>query len=425
MLKSVLSLSLFSLLLSVSFPGQAQVPAEATNRSFPFPDFGAATISSVLFAAKTAAGLQRIPTANPARQNVITLENKASIKSVYWPGRAGQPLVYLIPGIGGYSDRGNIGDLAKLFQSWGYHVITFNNPMNWQFALTLSPDGAPGFFPEDAQLLYKNMLEVTTQLKKKSHLNFSKTMLVAYSMGCQHAYELMKLDDQKKDFDFSQIIMISPPLDIKYALRKYDNVNKVGFQKEFNSSLNYYERLRGRLIGLVENVISLAPAKAVAYVVQNYPLSNHESEVVIGGTFKDSIAEILYVTSLVHPNRGQLFKSPVGPSKRAYRYAEIAKITFEDYFQNFILQKMFVRTQFIDSQDLLASFSLKNKIEKLEADPRVKFVLAKDDPISKTEDITLFSETFGDRALVLNHGGHAGFYWFPGFAADLKSFLKP
>ncbi len=74
---------------------------------------------------------------------------------------------------------------------------------------------------------------------------------------------------------------------------------------------------------------------------------------------------------------------------------------------------------------MLASFSLKNKLEKLQADPRVKMVLAKDDPISRTEDITLFSEALGDRALVLNHGGHAGFYWFPGFAADLKSFLKP
>ena len=425
MLKSVLSFGLFSLLFVITFSAQAHVSADVTNRSFPFSEFGAATISGALLATPTAAGLVRIPTTNPSRQNVISLENKAIVKSVYWPGRAGQPLVYLIPGIGGYSDRGNIGDLAKLFQSWGYHVITFNNPLNWQFALTLSPDGAPGYFPEDAQLLYKNMVEVTNQLKRKNHLVFSKTLLVAYSMGCQHAYELMKLDDQKKDFDFSQIVMLSPPLDIKYALRKYDAVNKVGAQRTSSTSLNYYERLRGRLIGLVENIMHLSPTKAVAFVAQNYPLSSRESEVIIGGTFKDSIEEVLYVTSLVHPSRSRLFKSPVGPSKRTDRYAEIDKITFEDYFQNFVLQKMFVRTQFIDSQDMLASFSLKNKIEKLQADPRVKMVLAKDDPISKTDDITLFSETLGDRALVLNHGGHAGFYWFPGFAADLKSFLKP
>ncbi len=425
MLKSSLLFSFFPLVVSFNFSAQAQVPAEATNRSFPFSNYGTATVAGSLFATKTGAGLVRISTTNPSRQNVMSLENKAEIKSVYWPGRANQPLVYLIPGIGGLSYRGNIGDLAKLFQSWGYHVITFNNPLNWQFALTLSPDGAPGYFPEDAQMLYKNMIDVTKQLKKKNNLVFSKTILVAYSLGCQHAYELMKLDDQNKDFDFSQVIMMSPPLDIKYALRKYDAVNKVGSEKNSNSSLNYYEGLRGRLIGLIEDLIDLSPAKAVAYVAQNYPLSTRESEVVIGGTFKESLQEVLYVTSLVHPSRSRLFKSPVGPSKRMDRYAEIAKITFEDYFQNFILQKMFVRAQFVDSQDMLASFSLKRKIEKLEADPRVKFVLAKDDPISRTEDITLFSETFGDRALVLNHGGHAGFYWFPGFAADLKSFLKP
>ena len=100
-------------------------------------------------------------------------------------------------------------------------------------------------------------------------------------------------------------------------------------------------------------------------------------------------------------------------------------MSFQDYFQKFILQKMYVRNQFIDSQDLLNSFSLKSKIGKLSADERIKFILSQDDPISKSEDVKLFAETFGDRALVLNHGGHAGFYWFPGFAADLKSFLKP
>ena len=357
MLKSFLSLVLFGLVFSFNLSTLAQVPAQITNRSFPFPDFGKATITSVLFAAHTPPTINRIVTENPSRKNLITLENKAHVRSAYWPGQPGQPMVFLIPGIGGVSDKGSVGDLAKIFQSWGYHVVTFNNPMSWQFALTLSPDGAPGYFPEDAEILYENMLSVKKQLEQKFHVRYSQTLLASYSLGCQHAYEILKLDDQKKDFDFSQVLMISPPLDLAYTLHKYDSVNQQGDRINASKSLTVYEKLRGRLISLYEHVISLAPEKVVGYVAQNYPLNNQEGEIIIGGNFKESLEEVLYVTSLVHPQRSQLFKSPLAPTKRNARYAEIKAMSFQDYFQKFILQKMYVRNQFIDSQDLLNSFS--------------------------------------------------------------------
>ena len=408
----------------ISATAQSQISAEISNKSYPFSQAGIATVSSVVFSATTPTKLLRIKSSNPLRQNIISLKNKAHLQSVYWAGRKGSPTVFLIPGIGGYSDFGSSGDVAKIFQSWGYHVVTFNNPFNWQFALTLSPDGAPGYFPEDAEILYKNMVFVKNEMKTKYNINQSKVILVTFSLGCQYTLDLLKIDGLKKEFNFSQALMMNPPLDIAYALHKYDDINEIGSQKNDRSEFTNYETLRGRLIGVFEKLIGLEPAKAVKYYGQNYPLSNDESEIVIGGSFKESLAEVLYITSFVHPDRHLMFKSPVSENRREARYAEIRKINFIQYFQNFIMRKMFVQSEFASNQELLASFSLKEKIPEFIADPRIKFILAENDPISRPKDVDLFATTFGDRALVLKRGGHAGFYWFPGFAADLKSFLN-
>ncbi len=403
---------------------QSQISAEISNKSYPFSLPGIATVSSAAFSSATPTNLFRIKRSNPLRQNIISLKNKAYLQSVYWAGRKGSPTVFLIPGIGGFSDRGSSGDVAKIFQSWGYHVVTFNNPFNWQFALTLSPDGAPGYFPEDAEILYENMVFVKSELKTKYNINQSKVMLVTFSLGCQYTLDLLKIDGLKKEFNFSQALMMNPPLDIAYALHKYDEINEIGSKKNGRSEFTNYETFRGRLIGVFEGLIGLEPAKAVRYYGQNYPLSDDESEIVIGGSFKESLAEVIYITSFVHPDRHMLFKSPVSENRREARYAEIRKISFIQYFQNFIMRKIFVQSEFASNQELLASFSLKEKIKELNADPRIKFILSENDPISRPKDVDLFASTFGDRALVLKRGGHAGFYWFPGFAADLKSFLK-
>lgn len=405
-------------------PAHSQISAEISNKNYPFLQPGMATVSSAAFSSATPKNLLRIKSSNSLRQNIVSLKNKAHLQSVYWAGRKGSPTVFVIPGIGGYSDFGSSGDVAKIFQSWGYHVVTFNNPFNWQFALTLSPDGAPGYFPEDAEILYKNMVFVKNELKTKYNINRSKVLLVTFSLGCQYTLDLLKIDGQKNEFNFSQVLMMNPPLDIAYALHKYDEINEIGSQKSGRSEFTNYETLRGRLIGVFEGLIGLEPAKAIKHYGQNYPLNDHESDIVIGGSFKDSLAEVIYITSLVHPDRHVMFKSPVSENRREARYAEIRQISFSKYFQNFVMRKMFVQSEFASNQELLASFSIKEKIHEFHADPRIKFILAENDPISRPKDVDLFATTFGNRALVLKRGGHAGFYWFPGFAADLKSFLK-
>lgn len=415
----------FLAILFLSPSLHAQVLAEVTNKTFPFPSAEMATISSVVFSSAVPASLIRIKTSNPQRQEVLSLKNRGFMKSVLWRGRPGQPMVFLVPGMGGTSTTGNLNDLARIFQSWGYHAVTFNNPMHWQFALTYSADGVPGFFPEDAQLFYQNMLSVQSQLKKKFHLEYTKTILVCYSLGCQYAPELLRIDHQKKAFEFSELIMISPLLDIAYAIDKYDHINKVGGRQVPNSEVSFYGFLRGRLIVLFETMLTLMPTQPVSYFYENYPFTNQQGEILIGGSFKDSLEEILYVTSLVHPERKKFFKSPISTFHREARYAEIRKFSFGDYFHDFVLQKDSLRQQYLTSEKFLSSFSLMGEMAQLRRDPRIKVILSEDDPISRRKDIANFAEAFGDRAMVLKHGGHAGFFWFPGFAVDLRSFLNP
>jgi hypothetical protein len=78
----------------------------STNQNYPFHSFGAATISSVVFSAKSSHP-QIIKTENKDRDNTSTMEGKAHLQSLYWQGLPGKPFVFLMPGVGGASDDGN------------------------------------------------------------------------------------------------------------------------------------------------------------------------------------------------------------------------------------------------------------------------------------------------------------------------------
>jgi hypothetical protein len=283
--------------------------------------------------------------------------------------------------------------------------------------LTLIPNGAPGHFSSDAQILYQHLETVFSDVLQKYKPNYSEAWFVTYSLGGQYAQDLLKIDDEKRVFNFQQFVMLNPPLDISYTIDKYDSINE--------PSEKQYRSFRDELIGLGVELLFVGKEDRAKFYKAHFPLNDSQSDTIIGGTFKDDLDKVLYVTSLVHPDRDQLFTSRLLGAKpnQETLQNEIRKISLNEYFAKFVLPMIPGENSGKISHDVVYSYSLKNNLQTLAADKRIKIVLSKNDPISTSRDIQLFSETFLDRALVFDVGGHCGMYWFPGFADDFKSFL--
>ena len=419
---------LFILLLlgSEAFAGvNDPIIGQATNQNYPFRTFGAATVSSDLFSSK-ANGYKTIETKNEDRDNVFTLEGEAHLNSLYFQGQTGKPFVIIMPGIGGTATDGNLMNLARMFHKWGFFVLTIDDPFSWKFALTLNPNGVPGFFPNDAKILYQHLESVFSTVTKKYKPSYSGVWFVTYSLGSQYAQDLLKIDDEKKTLHFQQVVMLNPLLDIDYSIKKYDGINEPS--QAMSDPWWHYQSLRNSLFGLVLELLFVGNSERQGYYYSHFPLNSSQSDALIGGTFKDSLDQVLYVTSMVHPDRDKLFTSELSDEDNEWnqddRNDEIRKISFNDYFGKFVLP-MIPGVKNTDSSDnVIYSFSLKYNLQTIAADKRIKIVLTKDDPLSRPEDNQLFSQTFKDRALLLDVGGHCGMFWFPGFEADFKAFLK-
>jgi hypothetical protein len=397
------------------------------NVRYPFKDFGRSTVAGIFFGGSTE-GFEKVITENPRRQSTLTLEGRAHLTSFYKVGLPDNPLVILVPGIGGFSSSASLMDLAQTFSRFNFSVMTVNNPFSWPFALTLLPEATPGYFPRDSQVFYQYLQSTLRTIQKRSGMKYSEVWVFSYSLGGQYAQELLKIDDNEKmaghqAFSFKKVIMLNPPLDISYTLPKYDEYNRMGARSS-QDGVTYYEMLRGLGIGLLSEMAEKSPSQQLAYFTSRFPYDNDQSQVMIGGSFKESLEEVLYVTSLVNSKRKKIFRSSLHPKARSERYAEIKKISFSDYFEKFIWPEAPQTFAAGMPKDFIASLSIKSNLQNLVADERVRFILTEDDPISRPEDVALFGKAFGDRALVFKYGGHVGLPWFPGFAYDLKSFLQ-
>lgn len=417
------------LALSLSFhSAQAQISTDATNRLFPTKSFGAATGLPMVIGSDES-GSEKIKISYPSRNNVESLENKAELSSLYWKGEAGKPLVFVIAGIGGTA-TGNIPTtLGKMFQSWGYSVITINDPFSWRGALTLIDDGSPGIFSDDSKALYANMQAVYNVAKEQYGITASENILLGYSLGTIYSNEVLKIDDVEQSFHFQQAILMNPPLDIGWAMNKYDAL--IAVSQETNHFPNgfqaaYGDYLQGMIYGgpVSDSIFEATQEKRIASYIEAFPFSDYESDIIIANEFKSALNEVLLVTSLVNPNRSKVFKAPYSKWRRQPRYDEMKPMNFSDYYNDFIIPKLAAKKIVTGKDEFLAEFSFMQNANKLYSDSRIKMVLSQNDPISRPEDIQATARQLKQRALYYQVGGHCGYYWFPSFQNEFKAFVE-
>jgi hypothetical protein len=136
----------------------------------------------------------------PGRNNLPSVEGRGDVSLALYRQNHPAPLLFILAGLGANPYFGVAPYLASLFYQEGSHVVVLPSPMSWNFALSASRSGVPGYPPADARDLYAVMQTVLTELRSRYALQFTAIDFLGVSLGALEGAHLSIMDtEEKKD----------------------------------------------------------------------------------------------------------------------------------------------------------------------------------------------------------------------------------
>lgn len=336
------------------------------------------------------------------------------------------PVVFIIPGAGGTSSSPGALALAEKIHAQGYQTVTLDAAFSWTFAVSGSRSTLPGYTPDDAVDLYAALTEIKAFLRTTQSVRPREFSLVGFSLGALESIFLKKLDDKRKTFGFSKVVMINPPVDLLYALRGIDAFYESGARLSKQRQNWVY----GRVIAVGEKY--LGQGETVDFSRPDFlnaaftDLNFEKADMIflIGQAFHRSLRDVIFVSQQVSDRN--ILKSRVGRYFRSQRYEEAASFSYLGYVQQFLLPSLQERMhRKISVTELNNRASLYQFGDDLIKQKNVFAFHSEDDFLLKPGDLMWLRKKFGNRLFLFPYGGHLGAMNFPHFAERLKILFPP
>lgn len=332
-------------------------------------------------------------------------EDRPKLHYHLWMQKKPAPIIAIVPGLGGGYLNPTPSLLAKKLYKEGYSVFVISNPFNWNFIEAASTTMLPGFTPQDSKDLYVALYKILYHLKEKYKERIQERLLVGYSLGGLDSLALSSLDQKYKLVDFSRILAINPPVDLSYGIQKLDSFYQLGQSwttkqklSKLTEGVKYYGKLKEGKINKREEL----------------PFSSKEAKFILGHVFHEILVNTIY-TIKKNKNFGILHHK-YNWFNRTALYKEIGTYTFYEYINKFIFSYYSKKLNTdITEEELNKIASLPAYEESLKDNPKVRVIHNRDDFLIKEEDAKWLKETFKERLVTLDKGGHLGNILFPKF----------
>ncbi len=349
---------------------------QAAEYNYPYHDPYLATATTAILdddgpAARLKSTIVHVPGLG-GRNQLPSLEGRGDMSVALYRQDHPAPLLFILAGLGSNPYFGVAQYLARLFYEEGFHVVILSSPMSWNFALSTSQSGAPGYAPEDARDLYEAMQKSLAVLRDRYNVKITGINFMGVSLGALEGAYLSVIDADERKIGIDKFLLVNPPVDLSYALKKLDEWNAL--QVKFGGDRS-------------KDIV----AKAVAIV--------------------ESLAELIYVTQVLHDQ--SVLAAPKDQVRK--RIEEAKSFTFTDYNEKIAVPLW--RRQTANPQADLASFikrgSLAQILGRLRGNAKVRIMHNADDPLADRKSIEELKEALGDQVSLYPYGGHLGNLWFP------------
>jgi pimeloyl-ACP methyl ester carboxylesterase len=293
--------------------------------------------------------------------------------------------------------------------------------MSWNFALSASRTGAPGYVPEDARDLYRIMQRTLETLRHRYDLRITKIDFMGLSLGALEGAFLSVIEADQKKIDIEKYLLVNPPIDLAYAIEKLDEWTALGNKFGRDKS----QEIVSTAIGIVDSFSGEKqddPKVFDRFVKKFVIFSKEELQFLVAQSLQSQLPELVYVTQVIHDQN--VLTAPKNEMRN--RLDEAKKFTLTDYNERIGLSLW--RNQAAESNAGLKSFiedsSLTHILDRLRDNPRVYIMHNTDDFLTNRKSIDELKAALGDRVVLYPYGGHLGNVWYPQNKTDALKILK-
>jgi hypothetical protein len=358
----------------------------------------------------------------PGRNNLPSLEGRGHVSLALYRQNHPAPLLFVLAGLGSSPYFGVAPYLASLFYQEGFHVVILPSPMSWNFALSASRSGAPGYVPEDARDLYDVMQRTLTTLRDRYDVNATAINLMAASLGALEGAYLSVIDADEGKIGIAKYLLVNPPVDLAYAVKKIDEWNalagKFGREKS--------QQIIAKALGIVDSFSEERrddPAVFDRLAKKFAGFMTEELQFLIAENLQSQFSELIYVTQVIHDQK--VLTAPKDDMRK--RLEEAKNFTFTDYNQKIGLPLW--QKQLGDLQADLGTFiqrgSLAHIVDRLRGNAKVHILHNADDFLAGRKSIEALKEALGDQVTLYPYGGHLGNLWYPENKEYALRYFKP
>lgn len=333
------------------------------------------------------------------------------------------PLVFLIAGTGGRYDESKMQFLQQLLHGAGCHTVCLSSPTQFQFIVSMAQHAITGYVPWDVDDLWRVMRVIRDQIQDEREV--TDIRLAGYSLGGLHSAFLAERDARAKEFQFHRVLVLNPPVDLFNSALTFDSWLGGG-----EEGMEKAEKILGTFIReftrfyKANDLGSLSGEQIIAFF-QSLDLSDTDLRTLIATSFRMTCASMVFSSDVclragyvVRPETQLTRTTPLLP------YFDVtSRITFEQYFEEFLLPYIQYRDPSATRTSVLHECSLKSIARYLGQADNVAVLGTMDDPILNTVERDFLLQTFGPRIHLFPHGGHCGSFQHPPFARRILELL--
>jgi hypothetical protein len=345
----------------------------------------------------------------PGRNRLPGLEGRGNVSLALYRQNHPAPLLFILAGLGSNPYFGVGPYLASLFHRAGSHVVILPSPMSWNFALSASRSGAPGYAPEDARDLYEVMQKTLQTLGDVYEIKPTVIHFLGVSLGALEGAYLSAIDTDENKIGIAKYLLINPPIDLNYAVKKIDEWSRLG--KKFGPDKS--RQLVSEALAIVDSFSDERRDDAPVFdrLARRFAgFTTEEIQYLIAQNLQSQLQELVYATQSIHDQK--LLTAPRDEMRD--RLAEAQEFTLADYHEKIGVPLW--RKQAADSQaereTFLQQSSLARIRDRLRANPRVHLMHNADDFLAERRSIEALKEALGEQVTLYPYGGHLGNLWY-------------
>ncbi len=362
------------------------------------------------------------PNHGSVRSVKIYADKPAMDYKVWYQDKKDAALAIVIPGLGGHCTSTTAGALAEVLYDRGYSVVTMSNGLNWEFMESASSVLVPGYTPVDAADVRNAVSKVLEDLAVNKALKPERKVMVGLSMGALHTLFIAQQEMSGGKLGIDRYVAINPPVNLKYGLAELDKY--YNSMRQWGSDRQQFEQMMnaaGKFMLLIrrkypwkdytDSILCKADKAAVVTAKAHNPyhvsLDETEAKVLVGYSFKRTLDEI--IVSIHHRRNLGILATPYSWGNRTALYHELVDYSFNKYLNTFAVKYYSEKWQRQVTPDELNQQSSLTAIgPQLAANSNVRIIHSLNDFLESDSDRIWLKNTFTDKIVFFEYGGHLG-----------------